>query len=173
MRKRGGAMAGNEEKELEDLLKIKKRRLTTIRKQIAQFGYSAPAELKMERDELEQEIGASSKVIDPIVKGELPDDIMAALRAYGVPASVNNALQLVEGALYDLRKAFDEHKQELHAVRDVVMPLRVDVQELKKDNDEGKRGRSRNFKLFLAVIGLLVIIIAVVIPMALRVFGQQ
>lgn len=164
-------MADNEERELQDLLTIKKRRLTTLRKQIAQYGYSAPAELKMERDDLEQEIGASSKVIEPIVRGELPDDIMAALRAYGVPASVNNALQLVEGALYDLRKAFDDHKQELHAVKDVVMPLRADVQELKKDNAEGKSGRARNFKLFLAVIAMLVIIVAVVIPMAVRVFG--
>jgi hypothetical protein len=163
-------MAG-EERELQDLLKIKRRRLTTLRKQIAQYGYSAPAELTMERDELEQEIGASTKVIDPIVRGELPDDIMAALRAYGVPASINNALQLVESALYDLRKAFDEHKQELHSVKDVVMPLREDVKALKKDNDEGKRGRSRNFKLFLAVIGMLVVVVAVIIPMAVRVFG--
>jgi hypothetical protein len=162
---------GNEERELEDLLKIKKRRLTTLRKQIAQYGYSAPAELTMERDELEQEIGASSKVIEPIVRGELPDDIMAALRAYGVPASVNNALQLVEGALYDLKKAFDEHKQELHAVKDVVMPLRADVQALKVDNDEGKRGRRRNYRLFMFVIGLLMLVVAVIVPMAVRVFG--
>lgn len=164
---------GNEERELEDLLKIKKRRLTTLRKQIAQFGYGAPAEMLTERDELEQDIGASSKVIEPIVKGELPDDIMAALRAYGVPASVNNALQLVEGALYDLRKAFEGHQQELHAVKDVVMPLRADVQDLKTDNEEGKRGRTRNYRLFLAVIVLLLIVVAVVVPTAVRVFGGR
>lgn len=156
-------MAGNEERELEDLLKIKKRRLTTLRKQIAQFGYGAPAQLLTERDELEQEIGASSKVIEPIVKGELPDDIMAALRAYGVPASVNNALQLVESAIYELRKAFEEHRQELHAVKDVVMPLRADVQALKVDNEEGKGGRRRNFWLLMTVIFLLIAILGLAV----------
>ena len=156
-------MPGNEERELEDLLKIKKRRLTTLRKQIAQFGYSAPAELLTERDELEQEIGASTKVIEPIVRGELPDDIMAALRAYGVPASVNNALQLVEGALYDIKKAFTEHKQELHDVKDKVTTLNVDVRELKRDNEEGMGGRRRNFLLLLTVIALLVAILALAV----------
>lgn len=165
-------MSGNEERELEDLLKIKKRRLTTLRKQIAQYGYGARPELLTERDELEQEIGASSKVIEPIVKGELPDDIMAALRAYGVPASVNNALQLVEAALYELKKAFADHKQELHAVKDVVMPLRADVQaladRLAKSEAERVHGQRRNFRISIGNITLILFVLLIVIILFAR-----
>lgn len=157
--------------ELEELLRIKRRRLSALRRQIAQFGYNAPVELTTERDELEQELGVSSKVVDPIIKGELPDDIMAAIRAYGIPASVNNALQLVNAGLYDLKKAFDEHRVELHGVKEQVLPIAADVQALKKDNEDGKRGRARNFYLFLLVILMLTVIAAVVIALALQVFG--
>lgn len=163
---------GSDERELEELIRIKRRRLNVLEKQVARLGYTAPPELVNERDDLKAELDKSQKIVDPIVKGDLPDDIMAALRAYGVPASVNNALQLVEAALYELRKAFEAHRAELHAVKDVVMPLREDVQALKVDNEEGKKGRRRNFHLFLAVIGLLLVVIAVVIPMAARVFGN-
>lgn len=164
---------GSEERELEDLLRIKRRRLNALEKQVARLGYSASAELVNERDDLRAELDKSQKAIEPIVKGELPDDIMAALRAYGIPASVNNALQLVESRLYDLKRIFEEYRQELHAVKDQVMPLRADVQALKVDNEEGKRGRKRNFQLFIVAIVLLIVIAAVVIPTAARVFGGR
>jgi hypothetical protein len=108
----------NEERELEDLLRIKKRRLLQLEKQVARLGYGATPELVNERDDLKQEIGASTKVIEPIVRGELPDDIMAALRAYGVPASVNNALQNFEARLYEWRKEFIEFRDQQSRLRE-------------------------------------------------------
>lgn len=145
---------GNEERELQDLLRIKKRRLSALKRQAATLGYTTPPELRNEIEDLERETNSSSQVIEPIVKGELPDDIMVALRAYGVPASVNNALQLVEAALYELKKALTEHKTELHGVKDKVNVISVDVQVLKADTEEGKSGRRRNFKLQVASITL-------------------
>lgn len=154
---------GSEERELEDILRIKKRRLSQLDKQIARFGYSAPPEVVTERDELREEVARSQKAIDPIVKGELPDDIMAALRAYGVPASVNNALQLVEAALYELRKSLADHRVELHDMKDKVTAMVADVQDLKKDTDEGKSGRRRNFKLQMASIALSAIVLVAIL----------
>jgi hypothetical protein len=150
---------GTDERELQDLLRIKKRRLAQLKRQAASLGYGAPPELKNEIEDLERETASSSQVIEPIVKGELPDDIMVALRAYGVPASVNNALQLVEVALYDLKKGLAEHRTELHDVKDKVITLNVDMREVKRDNEEGKHGRRRNFRLQIASIVLSVLVL--------------
>jgi hypothetical protein len=144
----------NEERELQDLLRIKRRRLSALKRQAATLGYTTPPELRNEIEDLERETNSSSQVIEPIVKGELPDDIMAALRAYGVPASVNNALQLVEAALYELRKESAGHRSELHSVKDQVIVVSADVQTLKADVEEGRYGRRRNFKLQIASITL-------------------
>lgn len=138
---------GNEERELEGLLRIKKRRLAQLRKQAATLGYSATPELLNEIEDLQRETDSSARVIEPITKGELPDDIMVALRAYGVPASVNNALQLVNAGLYDLKQLFKDQGAELHALKDQVLPMVADVKALQEDTKEGKSGRRRNFKL--------------------------
>ncbi len=138
---------GNEERELESLLRIKKRRLAVLRKQAATLGYNATPELLNEIEDLQRETDSSERVIAPITKGELPDDIMAALRAYGVPASVNNALQLVNAGLYDLKQLFKDQGAEIHALKDQVLPMVADVKALQEDTKEGKSGRRRNFKL--------------------------
>lgn len=169
---------GSDERELEELLRIKRQRLSTLRKQIARLGYGAPAELLTERDELEQEIGVSTKVVDPIVRGELPDDIMAAIRAYGVPASVNNALQLVEDAIYDVKKAiatlqnaYEKHGVELHDVKDKVITLNIDVRDLKNDNEEGKYGRRRNFIIQCVNFVILCGVVSAIVVLAIKVVG--
>lgn len=138
---------GSDERELEGLLRIKKRRLAQLKKQAAAVGYNATPELLNEIEDLQRETDSSARAIEPIVKGELPDDIMAALRAYGVPASVNNALQLVNAGLYDLKQLFKDQGAELHALKDQVLPMVADVRGLQEDTKEGKSGRRRNFKL--------------------------
>lgn len=160
---------GSDERELQDLLRIKKRRLAQLKRQAANLGYAAPPELRNEIEDLERETNSSSQVIEPIVKGELPDDIMVALRAYGVPASVNNALQLVEAALYDLKKALEDHRVELHDVKDKVITLNIDMREVKRDNEEGKHGRRRNFIIQCVNFVILCGVVSAIIVLAFRV----
>jgi hypothetical protein len=163
---------GSDERELEDLLRIKKRRLAQLKRTAATKGYDAQPELRNEIEDLERETHSSSQVVDPIVKGELPDDIMAALRAYGVPASVNNALQLVEAGLYDIGKKLGEHRVELHDVKDKVTTLNADVRELKRDNEAGVRGRRRNWRMQVFNLVLMVIILGGMALLAMQIHGR-
>lgn len=138
---------GSDEKDLEDVLRIKKRRLTQLEKQVARLGYNAPPEMVNERDDLRAEVQKDTKALEPVIKGELSEEALAALRAYGVPASVSNALMLVESAI-------DAVKTELHEVKNMVIKANADVHDLKKDNEEGKSGRARNFRLLIASLTL-------------------
>lgn len=103
---------GADERELEELLRIKRRRLNELNKQIARLGYSAPPHLVTERDDLKAEIEKEKPVLEPIIKGELSDETMAILRAYGVPAAVSNAIMLVEQGLGDFKKEFREYRDQ-------------------------------------------------------------
>lgn len=159
---------GSDEKELEEVLRIKRRRLNQLEKQVARLGYSAPPELVNERDDLRAEVDRDKKALEPIVKGELSEEALAALRAYGVPASVSNALMLVESAIDSVRDALQDTKVELHDVKDKMIVLNVDVRELKRDNEAGKSGRVRNFWLLISSIALSIICVASVLWLVFR-----
>lgn len=103
---------GSEEKELADLLRIKRKRLAVLNKQIAQLGYSAPPHLITERDDLQAELDKDKPVLEPIIKGEVSDDTMAALRSWGVPGAVSNAIMLLEQGLNDFKKEFHRYRDQ-------------------------------------------------------------
>ena len=118
---------GSEEKELADLLRIKRKRLAVLNKQIAQLGYAAPPHLITERDDLQAEIDKDKPVLEPIIKGEMPEDTLAALRSWGVPAAVSNAIMLLEQGVADF-------KHEFHTYRD---------QRFRESNDDKIERRER------------------------------
>jgi hypothetical protein len=89
----------NEQRELEVIQQIKRQRMFELQKQAAELGRSTPPEIRIEIANLKRELG----VVDPIVKGELSDEILSALRQYGMSASLANAIQNFEGRLWDLK----------------------------------------------------------------------
>lgn len=93
------AIDDNEQRDLEVIQQLKRRRLNELLKDQAQMGRGTPAETRTEIADLKRELG----VVDPIVKGDLSDDTMAALRHFGLPASLANAIQNFEGRLWDLK----------------------------------------------------------------------
>jgi hypothetical protein len=93
------AIDENEQRDLEVIQQIKRRRLIELQKDQATMGRSTPPEIRTEIADLKRELG----VVDPIIKGELSDDTLAALRQFGMPASLANAIQNFEGRLYDLK----------------------------------------------------------------------
>jgi hypothetical protein len=93
------AIDDNEQRDLEVIQQIKRRRLLELQKDQATFGRSTPPEVRTEIADLKRELG----VVDPIVRGELSNDTLAALRQFGMPASLANAIQNFEGRLWDLK----------------------------------------------------------------------
>lgn len=93
------AIDENEQRDLEVIQQLKRRRLTELQKDQAIMGRSTPPEVRTEIADLQREL----RVVEPIIKGELSDDMLAALRQFGMPASLANAIQNFEGRLWDLK----------------------------------------------------------------------
>jgi hypothetical protein len=102
---------GADEKELEELLRIKRRRLFELRKQAAELGRNTPPEVRTEIADLTKDVEGDIKVLEPVVAGALSDDVLKALRQFGIPASLANSIQRFEESLYEL-------KQDVHRLRD-------------------------------------------------------
>jgi hypothetical protein len=162
---------GTDEREIEEVLRIKRRRLNQLEKQVARFGYNAPPELVNERDDLRAELEKDKKALEPVIKGELSEEALAALRSYGVPASVSNALMLVETAIDSVKDALKDTQVELHDVKDKVIVLNIDMREVKRDNEEGKSGRRRNFRLLLGSLALSVVCVVFIVWLSVRMVG--
>lgn len=93
------AINENEQRDLEVIQQLKHRRLGELEKQAAILGRSTPAEIRMEITDLKKELG----VVNPIIRGELSEEMLSALRNFGIPAAMANAIQNFEARLYDLR----------------------------------------------------------------------
>ena len=108
-----------------------------------------------ERDELQAEIDKDKPVLEPVIKGELSEDTMAALRAWGVPASVTSSINMLDIVLTDFKKEF-------HAYRD--QRFRESKDE-KIERRERQDQTDRNFEQMNARIARLqwVVIVAMVI----------
>lgn len=104
---------GDDERELEELLRIKKQRLAALNQQVARLGYEAPAHLVVERNDLRAEIEADKKALEPIIKGEISEEALAAIRSYGLPASISNALLMLDQGLKDLKDEFREFRDQI------------------------------------------------------------
>lgn len=109
---------GSDEADLEDVLRIEKRRLAELRKQAATLGRSTPAEIRIEIEDLARRTSRGVEVVEAVVSGELPSSVLDALRAYGVPASIANAVQNFEHRLYEWRKEFLEFRDQQSRLRE-------------------------------------------------------
>jgi len=132
---------GSEERELADLLRIKRRRLAVLNKQIAQLGYAAPPHLITERDDLQAEFDKDKPVLEPIIKGEVSEDTMAALRSWGVPAAVSNAIMLLEQGMADFKHEFYRFRDQRYRDAERDRQERVIRQEQADQNFERMNAR--------------------------------
>jgi hypothetical protein len=110
---------GSDEAELEDVLRIEKRRLLELRKQAAAMGRNTPAEIRIEIEDLTRRTSRGVEVVEAVVSGELPPSVLDALRAYGVPASIANAVQNFEARLHEWRREFVEYRNQQSRLREV------------------------------------------------------
>lgn len=109
---------GADEADLEDVLRIEKRRLLELRKQAATLGRNTPAEIRIEIEDLTRRTSRGVEVVEAVVSGELPPSVLDALRAYGVPASIAAAVQNFEARLYEWRREFLEFRDMLSRLRE-------------------------------------------------------
>jgi hypothetical protein len=149
---------GADEAELEEVLRIEKRRLVELKKQAATFGRNTPAEIRIEIEDLTRRTSRGVKVVEEIVSGELPPSILDALRAYGVPASIANAVQNFEARLYEWRKEFLDHRDTQARLRE------ADRQDRETRQQETDKQREQvNLRLTrIEVLGLLILLAIVV-----------
>lgn len=151
---RGATSMGSDERELEELLRIKKQRLAELNKQVARLGYEAPPHLVNERNDLRAEIETDKKALEPVIKGELSDEALAALRAYGLPSSISNAIMLINTGLGDLKDEVREFRDQSRREKQADHTERIDRQ---KQTDEGLAKVNRRVSGVARLVWLLVI----------------
>jgi hypothetical protein len=145
------AVMGADEAELEDVLRIEKRRLAELRKQAAAMGRSTPAEIKIEIEDLTRRTSRGVEVVQSIVSGELPPSVLDALRAYGVPASIASAVQNFEARLYEWRREFLDFRDQQNAERE--------ARQLETDKQRDQvNTRLTRIEAYLMVVGILILI---------------
>jgi hypothetical protein len=93
------AIDENEQRDLEVIQQIKRRRLLELEKDAATYGRSTPPEIRIEIADLKKEL----RVVEPIIQGDLSEEMLAALRNFGIPAALANAIQNFEARLYDMK----------------------------------------------------------------------
>jgi hypothetical protein len=154
---------GADEAELEDVLRIEKRRLLELRKQAAQMGRNTPAEIRMEIEDLTRRTSRGVEVVEAVVSGELPPSVLDALRAYGVPASIAAAVQNFEARLYDWRREFLEFRDQQSRLRETEHTDR-ETRQLETDRQrEQVNTRLIRIELYVQVVGGLIVISVLVI----------
>ena len=158
---------GSDERGLEEVLRLKKRRLLELEKKIARLGYSAPPELTTERDDLRHELDRDQQAIEPVIKGELSEDALAALRMYGIPAAVKAALQHLEQRFWELKRDFLDFRDMQSRLREKENTDRETRQQETDKQREHVNMRLIRIELYLRVIGGLIVVGAVVGGVAL------
>lgn len=144
---------GSDEAELEDVLRIEKRRLLELRKQAAQMGRNTPAEIRIEIEDLTRRTSRGVEVVEAVVSGELPPSVLDALRAYGVPASIAAAVQNFEARLYEWRREFIEFRDQQSRLREKENEDRETRQQETDKQREHVTGRLIRIELSTQVIG--------------------
>lgn len=152
---------GADESELEDVLRIEKRRLVELRKQAAQLGRSTPPEIRIEIEDLTRRTSRGVAVVEAVVSGELPPSVLDALRAYGVPASIAAAVQNFEARLYEWRREFLEFRDQQSRLREKESSERETRQQETDKQREHVNERLIRIELSMRAIGGLLFIIAV------------
>lgn len=160
---------GSDELELEDVLRIEKRRLAELRKQAATLGRSTPAEIRIEIEDLTRRTSRGVAVVEAVVSGELPSSVLDALRAYGVPASIANAVQNFEARLYEWRREFTEFRDQLSRLREKENSDRETRQQQTDAQREQVNFRLIRIELSVRAIGAFIFIIALAVAIYLAV----
>ena len=163
-------MMGTDESELEDVLRIEKRRLAELRKQAATLGRNTPAEIRIEIEDLTRRTSRGVAVVEAVVSGELPSSVLDALRAYGVPASIANAVQNFEARLYEWRRDFIEFRDQQSRLRETENTERETRQQETDKQREQVNFRLIRIELSVRAIGgfIFIVTVAVAIYLAVR-----
>jgi hypothetical protein len=160
---------GSDEAELEDVLRIEKRRLLELRKQAATLGRNTPAEIRIEIEDLTRRTSRGVDVVEAVVSGELPPSVLDALRAYGVPASIASAVQNFEARLYEWRREFLEFRDMLSRLREKENTERETRQQETDKQRESVNVRLVRIELYVQVVGIMLFVaVAFAIYLAVR-----
>lgn len=161
---------GSDEAELEDVLRIEKRRLLELRKQAATMGRNTPAEIRIEIEDLTRRTHRGVEVVEAVVSGELPPSVLDALRAYGVPASIAAAVQNFEARLYEWRREFIEYRDQQSRLREKENEDRETRQQETDKQREQVNTRLIRIELSMRWLGgfIVVSVVALVIYLAVR-----
>jgi hypothetical protein len=158
---------GADEAELEDVLRIEKRRLLELRKQAAQMGRNTPAEIRIEIEDLTRRTSRGVDVVEAVVSGELPPSVLDALRAYGVPASIASAVQNFEARLYEWRREFVEYRNQQSRLREVENAERETRQQETDKQREQVNGKLIRIELYVRFIGGVLFLFCIVFALYL------
>ena len=156
---------GTDELELEDVLRIEKRRLLELRKQAATLGRNTPAEIRIEIEDLTRRTSRGVEVVEAVVSGELPPSVLDALRAYGVPASIASAVQNFEARLYEWRREFIEYRDQQSRLREKESTDRETRQQETDNQREHVNGRlirielSVRWLIFFSVVAIVIYLV--------------
>lgn len=151
----------SEEQHLAELLRVKRRRLRELEKVVARYGNDAPPHIVTERDDLRDQLEQDSSALEPVINGDLSADAMAALRAYGIPASIKSAMQHFEQRLYDLNNDFRQFRANQERIREDERKQREERQiETDKQRDH-VNDQLIKINLYVRLIGVLLFLIAV------------
>lgn len=149
------------------LLETHKRNLQRAEEKKALFG---PLEVP---NSVENEIDNLKASIAEIEGHRLPPIIQNTRQA--VRNQYDNDIDFIiaDSAARNRRQTKLEEKQtdmatQLHELNKVVLPIAADMQDLKRDNDEGKSGRRRNFWLLMLSISLSAAALGFVLWLAFR-----
>jgi len=154
---------GSDGKEIEEVLRLKKRRLRELQKDLARLGYDAPPALRTEEEDLRNELEKERRILEPVMKGELSDEALAALRAYGLPASIASALQNFEARLYDWRREFLAFRDQQSRLRETEHSERETRQQETDKQREHVNIRLTRIEAYIMGVGALLVVIGLYI----------
>ena len=93
-------MAGEETERLNELRDATQRRLHQLRLQKQTMGSQTPPYVLTEIAQAEKDL----RVLEPVTDETVSDPVLAALRQFGVPGALANAIQAVESSLWELKR---------------------------------------------------------------------
>jgi len=158
---------GSDEREIEEVLRLKRRRLNELQKDLARLGYDAPPALRTEEEDLRKALEKDRRILEPVIKGELSDEALAALRAYGLPASIASALQNFEARLYDWRREFLAFRDQQSRLRETENTERETRQQETDKQREHVNGKLIRIELYVRLIGGVLFLFCIVFALYL------
>ena len=158
-------MATNEEREsARRRIDTHRRNLRQLEEQSAKYAGDTPLHVTNQIDEERVKIAA----LEPIASPPPKDDTQLFVARVGDGNGGNWAMLFSQFVLLNTRMTKQEEQNqrildEQGLARIQRMTAGQDIDALKIDNEEGKRGRTRNFWLFILVIALLFAILALAV----------